>query len=401
MTTYRQISQTTDATAMLNWKTQTDPDQWFSASGGHEWSDNIRPTFDGQYNLTMPPPVYTKSPLVLLTVSPIQVFARDDGLFLSYTRGTAPMWALIGTPDRSRPHQLTLHIADNSIVQVFLDGELSPASFTYGKPVIKVDPQPSVSVNWFFVSAESYTLTQRAGFSSGNGARGIDALARILGGMCVAAGAAMVVLSLMRSCRRPARLTPESRSIVRSAAWVVGASAIVSLLMVLSTPQAALPGGAMATPRNWPFFTPAFRFSDFFEIDAISRDGDPYTHMQSWYPPFGNAVLGVFSFLLSPRGAFIAFLGVSLGVIFGLCWWTVRTYSIRDAIPFAVVVAGAFPIWFGVDRGNTDLLMCGLAVLGATVLVYRGNAVMGSMLIGLSGFAKIWPGFLALPWLRV
>jgi hypothetical protein len=107
-----------------------------------------------------------------------------------------------------------------------------------------------------------------------------------------------------------------------------------------------------------PFLEPAISsMSDWLDTLAASS-ADPYVLAQSAYPPASYAILKFVPFNLG-----LTFFLCLAGVAIGILWGTVGTLTrfsnkFYGYIP-GIILSACFSVWFALDRGNTDLIICG------------------------------------------
>jgi hypothetical protein len=151
------------------------------------------------------------------------------------------------------------------------------------------------------------------------------------------------------------------------------------------------------------FLYPPFDcFMDFFNINSMSYDLDPYP-AQSSYPPLALLLARCFSFgfdyktygasaarssltgqlnLLALAGSFCAFL-------FAAVYRAVRTGDRARDVKLALIISASYPVLFLIDRGN--YLMVAFAALFGFVHYYERNRRLANLFLALAISLKIYP----------
>jgi len=154
-----------------------------------------------------------------------------------------------------------------------------------------------------------------------------------------------------------------------------------------------LPAISAGYPYNTFLFDPVDRFSDFNDLFRPLVHGiHPYR--DSVYFPGGYVILNSF---LPLRGyALAAFLFISLTSTSILVPCLLKNRSIRERLCLLAAVLVSYPMLFGIDRANLELLLLPLVLLWWT-LRFKGYHIAAAMCLGLAGSAKLYPLLLLLP----
>jgi hypothetical protein len=132
-----------------------------------------------------------------------------------------------------------------------------------------------------------------------------------------------------------------------------------------------------------PFAQAGPRFSDFFQVIRAATFDQPYFYGANGYPSSSLLILKPFTYL----NDFSVFI-----LLFSLSVWTLVTifsvglpkYSIATLAPMMM-----FPLHFGIDRGNLDVVVVALLFLG--LFLSPNYWISTSILIGLAASLKLWP----------
>lgn len=130
------------------------------------------------------------------------------------------------------------------------------------------------------------------------------------------------------------------------------------------------------------------RFSDFFQIDILSR-AEPYLLANSNYPPFPIALAKAFS-LLPARLLFIVVFVGAMGSIIGILFATLRTNTRISGFLPPLILALSFPVIFGLDRGNLELPTVAL-IMWAVVFTKLRMGKISTILLGFATALKLFP----------
>ncbi len=219
----------------------------------------------------------------------------------------------------------------------------------------------------------------------------------LLGGGFASAIAALVLLLLTRrrGMSRKTTAGQNSRHGGRNSAWVERFHRQTRMLLVAEVALYATAVGRWALNRplgstpdvravatNTPFTQAGPRFSDFYQISWASLESRPFAHAAVDYPAAALLALRPFANLTGLAGM-AAFMTLAVAL---LLWgmWTPNGSTL-----LVLVGALAFPLAFGLDRGNMDLIAAALVGVGLRVLE-RSPRLCG-MLLGLAAAIKLWP----------
>jgi len=153
-------------------------------------------------------------------------------------------------------------------------------------------------------------------------------------------------------------------------------------------------------PWNTFLFNPEVRFSDFFQHLNAAENLNPYWEenaKEAVYQPFAYLIYFIFGKFGS--WSYAVFLAISFAVWLSLFLTALPYKQIwRRSIVGVVLLLVQYPVWMAVDRGNSDLLLAGVAGW-ALWLLWRQRFWWGATLIGLLAAFKISPAVFALCWL--
>lgn len=130
------------------------------------------------------------------------------------------------------------------------------------------------------------------------------------------------------------------------------------------------------------------RFSDFFQIDILSR-AEPYLLANSNYPPFPIALAKAFSPLPARLLFIVVFVG-AMGSIIGILFATLRTNPRISGFLPPLILALSFPVIFGLDRGNLELPTVAL-LMWAVVFTKLRMGKISTILLGFATALKLFP----------
>jgi hypothetical protein len=169
--------------------------------------------------------------------------------------------------------------------------------------------------------------------------------------------------------------------------------AIVVLLYLASFARWLIVHKPTADVIDWasdtPFTQAGPRFSDFYQLLLTARLHHPYSGLQLNYPPGALAVLKFFA-VFPNEIAFSIFVGLTLGVLFAC---TIAFPLIPKSLTVLSFIS--FPLMFGLDRGNLDILV--IALLLFTFMLPTNYGTWAGAIVGLCSAIKMWPILLILP----
>ena len=176
----------------------------------------------------------------------------------------------------------------------------------------------------------------------------------------------------------------------------MGIGIAINILVDLSHFQAS------STPfveRNTWLYTQYFRFSDFFQSFELLHSFNPYNIQRGSYPPIGYWLLAPVVWLNEYAALFVT-LALFLGF---MIWWLLRSFTLGMPLLHRVFIVAvallSLPVSVAIDRGNVDLIVFVIVVLGIASFEQDRNA-MAALWIGLAGAAKILPILYLLLFLR-
>lgn len=205
---------------------------------------------------------------------------------------------------------------------------------------------------------------------------------------------AIVVAVILLSRRFLSKLIPPPSQIrsplVFVTFWTMGIGVAINIVVDLFHFQVG---------RSTWLFIQYPRFSDFFQPLELMRSFDPYNLQRGSYPPVGYWILSPLLWLNEYAALFIT-IALVLGFI---VWWISRSFTVGMAIHQRLAIIGvallSLPVSFTIDRGNIDLIVFVMLVLGiASFEMHRDT--MAAVWIGLLGAAKVLPIFYLLLFLR-
>jgi hypothetical protein len=207
---------------------------------------------------------------------------------------------------------------------------------------------------------------------------------QLLGFLLLAAGTALIARALVRSAvpkipvRRPLALVT-----FITAAVGISVNIAVDLLHVQSSTLSYY-------PRNSWLFSSAARFSDFLQTFEIFKSRSPYGVLAGSYPPVGYWIMAPFAWMNQYAAAF-AFLAIFVGFF---VWWARRSladgFGPLGQLLIVVVCVASYPVTFGIDRANVDLIVFIAIALGIRALFQHRDRLSTSVL-GLAAAAKVLP----------
>lgn len=154
-----------------------------------------------------------------------------------------------------------------------------------------------------------------------------------------------------------------------------------------------LPVIAAGYPYDTFLFNPLDRFNDFKSLfRPLLRGIHPYR--DSVYFPGLYVILNCF--LPFRRFALLVFLLVSVISTSTLVLYLSKNRSIRERLYLLAAVLVSYPMLFGLDRANLEVLLLPLVLLW-WILRSKGYHVAAAMCLGLAGSTKLHPLLLLLP----
>jgi glycosyl transferase family 87 len=151
--------------------------------------------------------------------------------------------------------------------------------------------------------------------------------------------------------------------------------------------------------RNTWLYAQYPRFNDFFQVYEIFRSMNPYGVQNGSYPPLGYWLVSPVAWL-SEYAALFVLLAAVIGF---LVWWFARSFSsvgrLWERVIVTIVAMLSLPTTFAIDRGNVDLILFIMLVIGIAALE-RNYGVLSASVLGLMAATKVIPVLFLFVFLR-
>ena len=278
---------------------------------------------------------------------------------------------------------------------VFMVDGQQVQSFTYDYPILSMTPA-MLAVNGTF-GGSVRNVTMVVNLFRQQPSRVPYLLIRFAQALGIAAIIASTILLAQRFL---SNLIPPAvrlhRPLILTTFWTMGIGVAINTLVDVSRLQVT------STPyveRNTWLFTQYFRFSDFFQAFELMHSFNPYNVQRGSYPPIGYWLLAPVVWLNEYAALFVT-LGLFLGF---MIWWLSRSFTMGMSLFHRILIVAvallSLPVSFAIDRGNDDLIVFVIVVLGIASFEQHRNA-LAALWIGLAGAAKILPILYLLLFLR-
>ncbi len=142
--------------------------------------------------------------------------------------------------------------------------------------------------------------------------------------------------------------------------------------------------------RNTWLYAQYPRFNDFFQVYEIFRSMNPYGVQNGSYPPVGYWLVAPVAWLDEYTALFVL-----LAAIIGfLVWWFARSFSsggrLFERVIVTIIAMLSLPVTFAIDRGNVDLILFIMLVIGIAAFE-RKYGVLSAAVLGLMAATKVIP----------
>jgi Glycosyltransferase family 87 len=129
----------------------------------------------------------------------------------------------------------------------------------------------------------------------------------------------------------------------------------------------------------------------------VPGNADALSHSGFVYPPFAT-VLFVPLALLPYATAKLIYSGLSLACLWSLLFWLVRLVTIEVSGGAITLVMCSFPVLAHFERGQFDLFVCYLTIVGFGIWRRSGKSTLPALLLALAIGTKIFPFVALLYW---
>jgi hypothetical protein len=266
-----------------------------------------------------------------------------------------------------------------------IDGQQVQA-FTYNSRIL--NPAPTkLSVSGAFAGSVRNVTMDLTGFrvNPNRLQNGLVRGAQILGMLLMVAGTIVLAERFLRKLIQPA-MTVRS-PLVKATFWTLGVGIVANVVVdALHLQHSSNP----YFERNSWLLTPYVRFSDFFQVHEILRSFNPYGIQSGSYPPIGYWIVAPVIWMKEYPALFVT-LSMTAGF---LVWWFSRVFTVGlPAVQRGLFIAFgliSLPVTFAADRGNVDLIVFVMMVVGISAVEQRRNTLAATW-IGLAAAAKIFP----------
>ncbi len=186
------------------------------------------------------------------------------------------------------------------------------------------------------------------------------------------------------------------RPLVLTTFWTMGVGIVVNIVVDLFHFQGS---SLLYTERNTWLYNPFVRFEDFFGPFELLRSFNPYNIQHGNYPPVGYWLLAPILWMNEYAALFLTF-AVAVGF---MIWWVSRSFT-QGIAPYqrvlvVIVALLSLPVSFGIDRGNLDLVIFAMIVLGVAAFEQNRN-VLAAWWFGFTSAAILFPVLYLLLFLR-
>ena len=278
--------------------------------------------------------------------------------------------------------------------EFMVDGQ-QVQSFTFNFPLLHAAPMMLTANGTFGGSVRNVTM--EVTLFRQNPSRAPYLLIRLAQSMAIIA---IIAATILLAQRFLSKLIPSAvrirRPLILTTFGTMGIGIMINIFSNLFRFQTT---GVPSIERNMWLYTQYVRFSDFFQAYQLLHSFNPYNIQQGSYPPVGYWILAPLLWM-NQYAALFVFLALVIGF---LVWWISRSFTLEmpmfHQIPIVAIALFSLPVSFAIDRGNNDLIIFVLIVLGIASFEQHRDA-MAAVWIGLAGAAKVLPIVYLLIFLR-